>query len=111
MRRILFYFSLLGLAWCYSTVLTAAENSFPGRAKFPDVSVIELKDLRKQKDTVVVIDARSEYEYNTLRIKGALNIPLSSKSFSKDLKKLRETTDKPFVFYCNNLRKLIDDLE
>lgn len=83
-------------------VMAQAADEFPGRAKYPDVKVIELDDLFQKRNDVVVVDARSSYEYETLRIKGAINIPLSSKSFAEDLAKLRtDNGNKPIVFYCN----------
>ena len=81
--------------------LIAATDSFPGRVKFPEVKVIDKSQLIKKMDQVVIVDARSPLEFKTLRIKGAKNIPVSSKTFVENVKKLRETTTKPIVFYCN----------
>ncbi len=78
-----------------------AEAEFPGRAKYSDVKVVELEELYAQRNDVVIVDARSSYEYDTLRVKGALNISLSSKSFGAELTKIRAETGKPIVFYCN----------
>lgn len=79
-----------------------AKDEFPGRVKFPDVQTIELDDLYKKRNDVIIVDARSSYEYETLRIKGAANVSLSSKKFAEELQALRKTHgDKPIVFYCN----------
>jgi rhodanese-related sulfurtransferase len=78
-----------------------AKEGFPGREKYPEVPFYELQDLRKTRQDVVIVDTRSSLEYNTLRIKGALHIPVAGKSFELDIAKLRENTDKPIVFYCN----------
>ena len=45
--------------------------------------------------------ARSKLEFDTLRIKDAINIPVSNKDFSKQVKSIRAKSDKPIVFYCN----------
>ena len=79
----------------------AADEGFPGRAKFPKVAIYEIGQLRDDLSKVVVVDTRSELEYDTLRIKGALNLPVASEQFEAELAKLRATTDKPIVFYCN----------
>jgi len=81
----------------------AADDGFPGRAVFPEVKTIELDDLyaKMQNDQVVIVDARSEFEYQTLNILNAVNIPYAKKSFPAKLKELRSTTDKAIVFYCN----------
>ena len=100
-------FFLLALLLAFSGSVIAAEKAakkkvqFPGREKFPEVQVYELADLYEQKDQVVIVDVRSSYEFATLRAKGAINIPVSSKSFGDELRKLRASTDKPIVFYCN----------
>ncbi len=81
-----------------------ADDSFPGRKRYPNVPVIELNDLYQQLDNVVIIDARSKYEYETLRIKSAISIPLSLKSkiFQKEMLIIRKNNPhKKLVFYCN----------
>jgi rhodanese-related sulfurtransferase len=79
----------------------AADSGFPGRAKFPEIKVVEKTQLIKMMNKVVIVDARSSLEFKTLRIKGAINIPVSSKQFVANVKKLREKNKKPIVFYCN----------
>lgn len=82
--------------------LSASANSaFPGRAEFPDVKTIEKTELSDRYNDVIIVDTRSKYEFDTLRIKGAINIPVASKSFSKTVKQLSSQTAKPIVFYCN----------
>ena len=78
-----------------------AADDFPGRKKYPKVPFIELADLTKQINDVVVVDARSILEYETLRVKGSVNIPVAKKSFEEKVAKLRAGTTKPIVFYCN----------
>ena len=81
-----------------------AEESFPGRKLYPKVPFIELEDFYNQIKDVVVIDARSKYEYETLRIKKAVSVPLAltSKRFQKKMMMLRqENPGKKLVFYCN----------
>ncbi|VAW61608.1 hypothetical protein MNBD_GAMMA09-3829 [hydrothermal vent metagenome] len=81
-----------------------AEESFPGRTKYPQVPYIELESLYKQRGNVIFIDARSPYEYETLRIKGAYNIPLilPPKLYKQKVMSLRQANPgKKLVFYCN----------
>lgn len=79
----------------------ANENGFPGRSEFPDVPVIEIDDLHKKISDVVIIDTRSSLEFETLRIKNAINIPVASKSFEQQVREIRNKSDKTMVFYCN----------
>jgi rhodanese-related sulfurtransferase len=79
----------------------ASDAGFPGRAKYEDVQVIEKADLKSRFNDVVIVDARSSLEFETLRIKGSVNVPVASKTFEAQIQKLRSSTDKPIVFYCN----------
>lgn len=97
----LFTFLSIVLLSIYSISSSTAANNFPGRAKYPDVKVIEKSQLLKKLNNVVIVDARSSLEFKTLRIKGAQNIPVSGKFFIQNIKHLREFTSKPIVFYCN----------
>ncbi len=81
----------------------AAENApeFPGRELYPLVPVIELEELNKRFADVAIVDVRSKYEFDTLRIKGAVNIPLSSPTFVEQINELRTKDPRPIVVYCN----------
>jgi len=89
---------LLGLLL---TQIAAANESFPGRKKYPDVKLYEMMQLNNDLNKVIVIDARSKLEYETLRITNAVNIPVSSKTFEEQVKAIRSKSTKPIVFYCN----------
>jgi rhodanese-related sulfurtransferase len=86
--------------------IASAAEGFPGRAKYKEVPYIELGDLFAVKDRVVIVDVRSKFEYETLRIKGAVNIPVANKSFEAHVLDLRQSTEKRIVFYCNGHRCL-----
>lgn len=79
----------------------AHSNEYPGRPLFPNVSVMSMEDLHAKRDQVIIVDVRSAYEYQTLRIKGAWNVPLNSKTFGNQLQELLGNSDKSLVFYCN----------
>lgn len=85
-----------------AAVGSSAAQEFPGRRLYPEVSVMEIADLRERLDQVLVVDVRSGYEFETLRIKGAHLVPVSDNKFGENLKELRKAHgDKPLVFYCN----------
>ena len=79
----------------------AAEDEFPGRKIYPEVQVISLQQLKEHLGEVLVVDVRSAYEYKTLHIKGAVNVPLSDPNFVAKMAKLREESVKDIVVYCN----------
>jgi len=83
-----------------SLTVRAANEEYPYRVRYPDVAVIATADLAKQFNDVVVIDVRSKYEFDTLHVKDAINIPLKT-GFGEKVAALRQKLNKPFVFYCN----------
>ena len=90
------------LALVSGSVNAAEGDEFPGRSLFPTIEVIELEDLKTRLNEVVVVDVRSRYEYDTLRIKGARHIQLGSKTFIDEMKALRaEDPKRTIVTYCN----------
>jgi rhodanese-related sulfurtransferase len=104
MRKIINWLTIIGLC-CVSTIALADKSEgFPGRKEFPKIPILELSELNKLLGEVVVVDARSGLEFETLRVKDAINIPVASKTFEEQVLKLREKTSKPIVFYCNGRR-------
>jgi len=92
---------ILLLCSFYSAQGFSSDEEYPNRTLYPEVPYISLEELYKQKDNTIIVDVRSAYEYNTLRIKGAMNIPLSSADYLERVKTLRAKSDKPITFYCN----------
>lgn len=85
-----------------ASVQAKVSDEFPVRKLYPAVPYIELDALHSERSNVIIVDVRSSYEYETLRIKGALNISLSSPNFAADMKKLRADNPKTkIVVYCN----------
>jgi len=81
-----------------------ASVEFPGRDRYPGVKYIEIEDLYNQRNNVVIIDARSHYEYETLRIKNAKFVPvtLTPSKFEVAIRKIvNDSPGKKLVFYCN----------
>ncbi|MCB2410207.1 rhodanese-related sulfurtransferase [Hymenobacter lucidus] len=60
----------------------------------------EFKEL-KDRDDVVVVDVRSDYEYNVGRFKNALTLDMENfRDFPERLEKLKEFKDKKILTYC-----------
>lgn len=98
--RILLTGALLLVTFCNSVF--AADAEFPGRAIYLGTPHISIDDFNKDFDNAVVVDVRSQYEYETLRIIGAKNLPLNSAGFVRKMQKLRsDNKDKKIVVYCN----------
>lgn len=100
MKSILASFCFISIIFATSAY-AASEKSFPGRKVYAHVPYIEIGDLYKKRNDVVIIDVRSKLEYQTLRVKGAQHISVGSTNFVKKVKSIREKTKKTIVFYCN----------
>lgn len=80
----------------------APAVEFPHRSSFPDVAIMSTAELAARFDGGVSVDVRSRYEYETLRVKDAVNVPVTEKTFIDRVKALRtQHIGKPLVFYCN----------
>jgi len=80
----------------------SAKKEFPGRDIYLGTEYIEMDAFKDQFDKVIVVDVRSIYEFETLRIKGAKNIPINSRKFVNDMQELRDSNkDAKIVVYCN----------
>jgi rhodanese-related sulfurtransferase len=78
-----------------------AAAEYPHRTSFPDVAIVTTEDLARQFDKVTVVDVRSKYEFDTLHVKDAVNLPVTSKTFQEKVRELYAKDGKPLVFYCN----------
>lgn len=103
MKKCGYILFLLLISFGVSSV-QADSAEFPGRDLYPTTDYIELSDLRQKMtlDSAVVVDVRSTYEFDTLHINNALNIPYTSSTFVEDMQALRQQhPDKMIVTYCN----------
>jgi len=102
-KKIIFLLgAMLGLM-SYQVCGAEADDKFPGRALYREAGIYELNDVFQQLGKISIVDVRSQYEFDTLRIKGAINISLTDKDFDGKLRTLRGSTENPIVFYCNGV--------
>lgn len=79
---------------------------FPYRKNYPDVPIIELKELRGgyEKGEVLLVDARTKMEFDTIHPRDALHIDFSTQQFQSRLLELGEQNpDKSIVIYDNGI--------
>ena len=75
---------------------------FPLREKYPEVKPITINDLNANYDNTIIIDVRSQEEFDVIHVKKAEHIPISKASFLADLEKIRGKSDATNItFYCN----------
>lgn len=82
----------------------AFADEFPLRKDFPELQPISTEELAEKyaNGEVAVVDVRSQFEYETIHVKDAKNVPLAKKSFVNDLQAVRGKNDATaLVFYCN----------
>lgn len=91
---------LLALSGLVQPLANAANEEYPYRMRYPDVLIMTTEELAKRINEVLVIDVRSKYEFDTLHVKDAVNVPLTT-GFGEKMVQLRAKNNKPFVFYCN----------
>ena len=60
----------------------------------------KLKDLMKDKENTILIDVRSEEEYDEKNIQDSINIPLNNLLYSID--DIEEYKDKNVIIYCRS---------
>jgi len=94
--RLLFIFLFTSLLF----PVLSQSGDYPGRATYPRVNVYETEQLNREFENVIIVDVRSNFEFNTLHINNAINIPLNSKNFRRLISDLQRER-KPIVFYCN----------
>lgn len=99
MNKFLVVFFLTFSSFIHSMAY-AIDEEFPYRARYPSVEIISTVELSKRFNEVLVIDVRTKYEFDTLRIKDAVHAPLGA-GFAQKMVQLRAQYKKPFVFYCN----------
>jgi len=94
--------ALLILPYC-SFANSTLDESFPLRHVFTNLQFINSEDLNHEKKEHLIIDVRSNFEFEILHIDGAINIPISDMNFIPSLKRLTDKDSRPVVFYCNGI--------
>ncbi|MCP4326104.1 MAG: rhodanese-like domain-containing protein, partial [Alteromonadales bacterium] len=74
-----FYYCLF-LSLLHFTLL-AQESNFPHRTQYSDLTYITIEQLKSSLQVSLVVDVRSELEFNTAHIINAWNVPFSNRGF------------------------------
>jgi rhodanese-related sulfurtransferase len=99
MRRMVDGLLLLVLTSLATSVF--AQEDYPGRKLYQDVEIVTIEQLKGMPAGTHIVDVRSPYEYETIHIKDAINIPISLPDFVKSVRDLRRKSPNPIIFYCN----------
>ena len=106
MLKRLQFITMIGALLLLFTPSTQADDDsfFPGRDKYPYTPYISTEQLYNEYDETIIIDTRSQFEFDTLKISSAFNVPLDLDitTFVKQLHELRNKHPyKKMIFYCN----------
>jgi rhodanese-related sulfurtransferase len=102
MKRITLLFT--GLLFLGAVFHAASAEEFPLRKDFPELKTMSTDELARSVEAgaAVVIDVRSDFEFETIHILGAKHVPLARKTLLSELESFRPKRDeRPLVFYCN----------
>ena len=92
----------LSLCLFLGIISAVGASEFPLRAAYPEVPFISMADLAAEYEDSIIVDVRSEFEYDVVHIVKAVHIPFAKASFIQDLGKLRaKNAAQKLVFYCN----------
>jgi len=74
----------------------------PYRAFYQDVDVISTVELYERLFTVALIDVRSRFEFDVVRINRSISLPLGDRQFSSRLEKLTVPGENVVVVFVGN---------
>jgi rhodanese-related sulfurtransferase len=83
------------------------NGEFPLRWRYPDVITLSTQEFYKMYSGVLVVDARTKFEWETMRVNGSINVPVdevdtgTNRAFEAGMSKVQKSNSKPIVFYCN----------
>ena len=98
---------LAALAVCLILPIANAQEDFPLRkeAKYAGLNYIAADDFGKTANDSIVIDVRSQFEFDTIHVEGAKSISINQIGFAGKVEVLRKKNDtsKKIVLYCNGI--------
>lgn len=72
---------------------------------YKDINLFELNNMINNKEKFILLDVRTEAEYNTNRIPNAINIPLND--LDSQVEQLLPYQDEKVVIYCRSGKRSI----
>lgn len=86
----------------YLSPVFGSDSQFPYRSLYPKLNYISSQQLYNELGKSPIIDIRSKLEFDTVHIKGALNIAFSDMDFLPNIEAIaKQKTNKQVIIYCN----------
>jgi len=99
----LFFINLL-CSVSFSTIAEIVDDTiFPLRDIYKSVETISHQKLVIKINESIIIDVRSEYEFDVLHISNAINVPITNLGFIPTLNEIRADDERDIIFYCNGI--------
>jgi len=99
-------FCLVLVVGCLAASASAEDGKYPYRGDYPGINTVETHELKAGLDAgeYIVIDARSQLEYDVIHVEGAKHVAVSKKTFEAKLKDIvAANPGKKVAFYCNGI--------
>jgi rhodanese-related sulfurtransferase len=94
---------LVALPIASTVTATTDEQHFPLRPFYPTVKTIDTDRFLEIYFNAIIIDVRSRFEFDVVRINKAKHVPLSEDDFIASISRYRSLiSETPMVFYCND---------
>ena len=96
--------AVLAVMFVLSLWAFAAATDFPYRKDYPGTPTIDSEALYGgyEAGEIIIVDVRSEIEYDVIHPAGAVHVPISNKTFVKNVEALMaKNPGKKIAFYCN----------
>ncbi len=110
MSKFIFIGVALALSFICTTQAAFASNSiaesYPLRKEFKNVVPIEESEVFKNYSTDLIVDVRSQFEFDVVHIAKSTHLPMNNKSlFLRGLEAIRsKSATTPIVMYCNGVK-------
>lgn len=97
---------IVSIMLLFGALLTqvAFADDYPLRKEFPDLKPMTTEELARNlaAGDAIVVDVRSDFEFETIHVKGAKHVSVAKQTFENDLEAQRaKDGTTPLVFYCN----------
>lgn len=108
-KSVVLFLTLLFVAPFVHAADAAKDAGFPLRWRYPDIRTLDTEQTRKMLSApgTIVVDSRTRFEWQTLRVTGSYNVPVdevdtgTNKRFEDGITQLHKEHPETIVFYCN----------
>jgi rhodanese-related sulfurtransferase len=95
--------SFFSVSVAQSATKARSGDLFPLRDFYPTVQTMSTETLLQVYDEAIIIDVRSQFEFDVVRINKAAHVDFTQENFLDEISALRsKKSEIPLIFYCND---------